>query len=111
MDIKSLIQTGVFNFQYKFRKMTIISRMNLNEIKLSTKPSRKSSTSGVVCWKRFIKWVDDILQRLDIFLEVPECMKLATNVFTVNDQQLTPENFNEKVTDLRGPSATYLKCI
>ena len=77
MNIKSLIQTGVFNFQYKFRKMTIISRMDLNEIKLSTKPSRKSSTSGVVCWKRFIKWVDNILQRLDIFLEVPECMKLT----------------------------------
>ena len=99
MDIKSLIQTGVFNFQYKFRKITIISIIDLNEMKLSIKPSRKSSTSGVVCWNRFIKWVDNILQRLDIFLEVPECMKFATNVFTVNDQQLTPENFNEKVME------------
>ena len=91
--------------------MTIISCIDLNEINLSTKPSRKSSTSGVVCWNRFIKWVDNILQRLDIFLEVPECMKLAKNIFTVNDQQLTPGNFNEKVTDLRGPSATYFKSI
>ena len=91
--------------------MTIISCIDLNEINLSTKPLRKLSTSGVICWKRFIKLVDNILQKLDIFLEVPECIKLATNVFTVNDQQLTPEIFNEKVTDLREPSATYFKGI
>ena len=79
-EIKAVIETGKFNFTYKFRNTNKTSLIDLTDLNISEKTSRTPAITGEVCWKQFIKWIDNLLKRLEDYMAIPDCVKLAVDV-------------------------------
>lgn len=99
-EIKQIVDTGKFMYSYHYRKDNKENIVNLDDINLRKKPSRSPKLMGKDCWDQYQKWVDNILRRLDTFLNVPECVNLVVSIFNL-EEELTPEIFDKKLNDLR----------
>ncbi|CAL4071505.1 unnamed protein product, partial [Meganyctiphanes norvegica] len=100
-EIENIVENGLFEFHYMYRKKKRTVKIDLNEINLPEKPSRTIPMTGEQCWEQFLKWVDNIAKRLDIYMDVPNCMSLVVCIFSVPDAEITPEQYDDRLGDLR----------
>ena len=100
-DIETIVEKGELEIQYNFRKKKQIDHINLNDIKLPERELRSSTIiKGKEVFDKFLKWIDHLLIRCEDYLKVPECMRLALEIFSITDE-LTDENLDEKLVNLK----------
>ena len=100
-DIETIVEKGELEFEYNYRKKKQVNHINLNDIKLPEKCKRSSTPKkGKDIFDKFLKWIEHLLLRLEDYFEIPECMSLALNIFSISDD-LANENIDEKLENLK----------